>query len=96
MHIAYLNLLPDSSMNDPEAYFKSSHHPHKLYQILIAGLPEVISVVQRAIFDKTEILEKVSYYFVSDDFAPSLRWWQKPVHTFELLSEIQPDIIQVS
>ncbi len=96
MHIAYLNLIPDTNLDDPEAYFNSSHLPHKLYEELLNGLPEAISVVQRATFDKTEILEKVSYYFVSDEFAPLLRWWQEPIPMFELLSEIQPDIIQVS
>lgn len=96
MHIAYLNLIPDTNLDDPEAYFNSSHLPHKLYEELSNGLRESISVVQRATFDATTTVEEVSYYFVSDEFPPSLRWWQEPVPTFELLSEIQPDIIHMS
>jgi hypothetical protein len=95
MHVVYLNLLSDETSQNPDIFFNSSPIPHTLYNELTKGIPEVVTVVQRAIFNATIILENVSYHFVKDEFEPSLRWWQEPVTVLERLSEVQSDIIQV-
>ena len=96
MHVAFLNLLSDINSPDPDSFISSSDLPQALYAELAKGLPEQISVVQRATFTATIMLEEVAYYFVKDEFESSLLWWQEPVTIFEQLLDIQPDIIQIS
>lgn len=96
MKIAYLKLLPDGNFKDPEAYIESMYLPDKLLQELRTTHLLTINVVQRITFNSTKNVNNISYYFVTDEFAPLLRWWQEPVPVLQLLSKIEPDIIHVS
>jgi hypothetical protein len=96
MQVAFLNLIGDSKCNEPQVYMKSTKLPHKLYKELGTAHQTKISVIQRASFNATTTVEEITYYFVSDEFKPSLRWWQEPVPAFQLLSEIQPGVVHVS
>ena len=95
MKIAYLKLLPDGNFMDPEAYINSMYLPDKLLQELRTTHLLTINVVQRITFNSTKNVNNISYYFVTDEFAPSLRWWQEPVTILKRLSKFQPNIIQV-
>jgi len=96
MHIAYLNFDADKDFKDPDSYINSSLYPCKIYEELVKESTDAISVVQRATFNSSTMVNRITYYFVRDEFESSLRWWQEPVPVFEQLSEIQPDIIQVA
>jgi hypothetical protein len=96
MHTAYLNLVPKPESKDPESYIDSSLMPFKLLQDIKTTYSINISVVQRATFNISETLNDISYHFIMDEFESALRWWQEPESIFQLLADMEPDIIHVS
>jgi hypothetical protein len=95
MHILYLYLSLKTISKDLKNNFKSSYLLQPHFSKLSGIHPQSVSIVQRATFNATRIQENIGYYFVNDDFDPRLRWWQKPVPVFKLISKLQPDIIQI-
>ena len=95
MHIVYLYLSSEDVSIDPENKFKSSYPLHLLYSKSSRTRPQSVSIVQRATFNSTRTMENVGYYFINDDLDPKLRWWQKPVQVFKLISQLKPNIIQI-
>jgi hypothetical protein len=96
MHIAFLNLVPKPDLKDPESYINSSLLPYKLLQDIKTTYSMNISVVQRATFNTSDTLSDISYHFITDEFEPALRWWQEPESIFQLLADMDPDIIHIS
>lgn len=95
MNIAYLNYASYRNLKNPDVYFKSTDLPHMIYKELAQNLKENISIVQRASFNAIKKSENVEYYFIKDEFEPTLLWWQEPITVFEQMSELNPDIIHV-
>lgn len=95
MHILYLYLSLKTISKDLKNNFKSSYLLQPHFSKLSGIHPQSVSIVQRATFNATRIQENIGYYFVNDDFDSRLRWWQKPVPVFKLISKLQPDIIQI-
>jgi hypothetical protein len=95
MHFAYLSLIPEFDFVDSESYIKSSPLSQKLSENLRAEHVDTISVVQRSLFKKKSSVNDVDYYFITDEFDPILRWWQEPEQAFQLLFEINPEVIVI-
>ena len=95
MHVAYLNFIPDSDSSEVESYLKESHLPLNLYQDIRNTYSIDLSIIQRALFSTSTIVDDISYYFISDEFKSELRWWQEPESTLQAVAKSNPDIIHV-
>jgi hypothetical protein len=95
MKFAYLYLISEFKFNDPETYIESSHRPHTIFQEIKTEQDINIHIVQRAPFKIARTINNIDYYFIKDEFDHILRWWQEPEAVFQLLADIQPDLIHV-
>jgi hypothetical protein len=95
MHFVYLSLIPEFDFHDSESYIKSSPLSQKLSENLRAEDVETVSVIQRSSFKRKSSVNNIDYYFIPDEFEPTLRWWQEPEEVFQFLSKINPNIIVV-
>lgn len=95
MHQAFLYLDIPNKFSSPADYLKLNSERH-MNSLLISERPDVqTSIVQRAEFNETYIQDTITYYFVRDGYGATLRWWQEPVSSFEILTKINPDLITI-
>ncbi len=96
MHLALLYLDGRDNFTTPTKYLKLQENRHQHFTHLLQQPDISICIVQRASFEETYSRDNITYYFVRDEYQSTLRWWQEPASSFELLADIKPDLIQIA
>ncbi len=95
MKLAFLYLDQPHDFKTPSGYLKLCQNRHEHFVHLIQKSNISIIITQRADFNETFTQNNITYYFTRDGYDPTLRWWQEPVASFELLADFKPDLVQI-
>jgi len=95
MNIVFLYLNYESDIFNHQDYFNSHPNLHALHKLIKQRPDSDISVIQRATFKSTPVVDGVQYFFTVDEYSARLRWWQEPRSSIAIIKNLKPNIAHV-